>query len=164
MNAADPNVFIFKIGWRPLRLYSPLGNPRSAGCLVLLDSHTYVHAKVQTDRQTDGRTESDVIHDIDCRYNYQWHAPPPWGPNSFNFMQFSGKYGKIVCWRPPSPGQLAPPLRGNPGSTTDYCYTSDSKPRNRSFIKYKEGSRPLFNKAVIPFRCSPTSFLPPEVE
>ena len=28
-------------------------------------------------------------------------ACPPGGPNSFNFMQFSGKYGKIVCWRPP---------------------------------------------------------------
>ena len=27
--------------------------------------------------------------------------PPPGGPNSFNFMQFLGKYGKIVCWRPP---------------------------------------------------------------
>ena len=25
---------------------------------------------------------------------------PPWGPNSFNFMQFLGKYGKIICWRP----------------------------------------------------------------
>ena len=21
--------------------------------------------------------------------------------NSFDFMQFSGKFGKIVCWRPP---------------------------------------------------------------
>ena len=25
----------------------------------------------------------------------------PLGPNSFNFMQFLGKFGKIVCWRPP---------------------------------------------------------------
>ena len=41
------------------------------------------------------------------------------GPNSFNFMQFSRKYGKIVSWRPP-PGSwcpvlgeiLDPPLRG----------------------------------------------------
>ena len=39
------------------------------------------------------------------------------GPNSFNFMQFLGKFGKIVCWRPP--GELAPPPRGNPGSATD---------------------------------------------
>ena len=45
-------------------------------------------------------------------------APPPGGPNSFNFMQFLGKFGKIVCWRPP-PGELAPPPRGNPRSATD---------------------------------------------
>ena len=25
----------------------------------------------------------------------------PQGPNSFNFMQFLGKFGKIVCWRAP---------------------------------------------------------------
>ena len=25
---------------------------------------------------------------------------PPRGPNSFNFMQFLGKFGKIVCWHP----------------------------------------------------------------
>ena len=37
--------------------------------------------------------------------------------NSFNFMQFSGKYGKIVCWRPP--GELVPPPRENPGSATE---------------------------------------------
>ena len=24
----------------------------------------------------------------------------PSGPNSFNFMQFWGNFGKIVCWRP----------------------------------------------------------------
>ena len=44
----------------------------------------------------------------------------PWGPNSFNFMQFLGKFGKIVCWRPPPPGELASPPWGNPGSATDY--------------------------------------------
>ena len=42
------------------------------------------------------------------------HAPQ--GPNSFNFMQFLGKFGKIVCWCPP--GELTPPPRGNPGSAT----------------------------------------------
>ena len=41
----------------------------------------------------------------------------PRGPNSFNFMQFLEKFGKIICWRPP--GELAPPPRGNPGSATD---------------------------------------------
>ena len=44
----------------------------------------------------------------------------PGNPNSFNFMQFLGKFGKIVCWRPPPPGSwrthlkeiLDPPLLG----------------------------------------------------
>ena len=44
-------------------------------------------------------------------------APPRGCPNSFNFMQFLGKFGKIVCWRPPR-GELAPLPRGNPGSAT----------------------------------------------
>ena len=34
----------------------------------------------------------------------------------FNFMQFLGKFGKIVCWCPP--GEFAPQPRGSPGSTT----------------------------------------------
>ena len=33
---------------------------------------------------------------------------PPGGSNSFNFIQFLGKFGKIVCWRPPR-GVGAPP-------------------------------------------------------
>ena len=41
----------------------------------------------------------------------------PGGPNSFNFMQFLGKFDKLVCWHPP--GELAPPPRGNPGSATE---------------------------------------------
>ena len=32
-------------------------------------------------------------------------------------MQFLGKLGKIVYWRPP-PGELAPPPWGNPRSAT----------------------------------------------
>ena len=41
----------------------------------------------------------------------------PCAAHSLNFMQFLGKFGKFVCWRPP-PGELAPPPRGNPGSAT----------------------------------------------
>ena len=43
---------------------------------------------------------------------------PPTAQNVLNFMQFFGKFGKIVCWRP-SPGGLAPPPVGNPGFTPD---------------------------------------------
>ena len=39
--------------------------------------------------------------------------PPPGHPNSVDFMQFSGKFGKIVCWRPPPP-------RENPGSAAGW--------------------------------------------
>ena len=35
---------------------------------------------------------------------------PPTGPNSFNFMQFLGNFGKIVCWRPLLGEILDPPL------------------------------------------------------
>ena len=37
-------------------------------------------------------------------------------PNSFDFMQFSGKFGKIVCWL--HPWRVGDP-GGNPGSTTE---------------------------------------------
>ena len=46
-------------------------------------------------------------------------AHPPGHPNSFDFMQFSGKFGKIICWRPPL-GSWRPPW-GNPGSAAAYC-------------------------------------------
>ena len=55
-----------------------------------------------------------------------WMHTPPGGPNSFNFMQFLGKFGKIVCWR--SPGELAPPPRGNRGSATGLCLRGDICP------------------------------------
>ena len=38
---------------------------------------------------------------------------PPRGPNSFNFMQFLGKFGKFVCWRPLLGEILDPPLFSN---------------------------------------------------
>ena len=49
-------------------------------------------------------------------YIVKFWRPPPRGPNSLNFMQFLGKLGKIICWRPlegwrPRLGEiLDPPL------------------------------------------------------
>ena len=43
----------------------------------------------------------------------------PWGPNSLNFMQFWGKFGKIVYW--------CPPPQGNPGSATGKVYDTDGQ-------------------------------------
>ena len=57
-------------------------------------------------------------------------SPPPPPPlrhiNSFDFMQFLEKFGKIVCWRPPPLGELAPPPRGNPGSASAVFYVGIS--------------------------------------
>ena len=41
-----------------------------------------------------------------------WMCPPPVGQNSFNFMQFLGIFGKIVCWHPPSPRGVGAPTSG----------------------------------------------------
>ena len=63
-------------------------------------------------------------------------ARPPAGPNSFNFMQFLGKFGKIVCWQSyvgTILGELAPPPRGNPGSATEWVTYSVS---NCVFISF----------------------------
>ena len=46
-------------------------------------------------------------------------AHPHPGPNSFNFMQFLGKFGKIISFHPP--GELAPPPGENPGSAIGKC-------------------------------------------
>ena len=44
-------------------------------------------------------------------------CPLPGGPNSFNFVQFLGNFGKIVCWPPPP--------RRNPRSTTVYLFQTE---------------------------------------
>ena len=51
-----------------------------------------------------------TLLELQKSFRLHWDMPPP-RPNSFNFMQFWGKFGKIVCWPPPQP-------RGNPGSAT----------------------------------------------
>ena len=37
-------------------------------------------------------------------------VPPPTAQKILNFMQFFGKFGKIVCWRPPPPAERWRPL------------------------------------------------------
>ena len=44
-------------------------------------------------------------------------TPPPGRPNSFDFMQFSGKFGVFT----PPPGGFTPPPRENPGSATGHA-------------------------------------------
>ena len=45
-----------------------------------------------------------------------WTRVPAWGPNSLNFLQFLGILQNRML---ASPGGLALPPRGNPGSATD---------------------------------------------
>ena len=52
---------------------------------------------------------------INCTESYWWIGGAV--QNFLNFIQIFGKFGKIVCWRPP--GGLVPPPTGNPGSTTE---------------------------------------------
>ena len=62
---------------------------------------------------------------ISVTYLHSKILDAPHGPNSFNFIQFLGKFGKIIYRRPPSPGGCAPPPRGNPGSATEYYLLND---------------------------------------
>ena len=39
-------------------------------------------------------------------------------------MQFLGNFGKIVRWRSPPPGELAPPPQGNPRFATAYSWNA----------------------------------------
>ena len=71
-------------------------------------------------------------------------ARPPGGPNSFNFMQFLGIFGKIVCWRPP--GELAPPPRGNPRSATAYDLLICVEPEELCLLNSSASSRNSVNK------------------
>ena len=48
----------------------------------------------------------------------------PWGSKFFQFHAVFGKIWQNLMLAPPSPGQLAPPPRGNPGSATVYPFHS----------------------------------------
>ena len=50
--------------------------------------------------------------------------PPPTDQNFLNFMQFLGKSGKFVCWRPLPPRRSAFPPMGNPVSAPVYPFLS----------------------------------------
>ena len=58
----------------------------------------------------------------------------PRGPNSFNFMQFCGKFAKIVCWHPL--WRVGAPTRGNPRSATVYVVRYLQKTKKK-YIRYK---------------------------
>ena len=54
-----------------------------------------------------------VINDM-CQWRIQGGVPPPTAQNFLDFIQFLGKFDKIICWCPPRGS--APPPTGNPVS------------------------------------------------
>ena len=46
---------------------------------------------------TDTFSQTITVADLDCKI---LDVQPPWGPNSFHFMQLLGKFDKILCWHP----------------------------------------------------------------
>ena len=61
-------------------------------------------------------------------------APPPTAQNFLDFMQFFGKFDKIVCWRPPRGS--APPPTGNPGSAPGGVYVKGACMQERCPLKW----------------------------
>ena len=51
-----------------------------------------------------------VINDM-CQWRIQGGAPPPTAQNFLDFIQFLGKFDKIICWCPPPEGRR-PLLQG----------------------------------------------------
>ena len=74
----------------------------------------------------------------------QGRAPPPLGPNSFIFMQFSVKIWPNNRLAPP-PWKLAPPRLGNPGSATErerrHYGEMDWRPRSEKCWRWISGLR-----------------------
>ena len=94
--------------------------PKSANILETTDLETHVPIQFYfwmtlifsdslLDKQFDMSQCTDTVADLGGGAG----GAPPGHPNSFNFMQFSGNFGKIVCW--------CPPPWGNPGSAAEIC-------------------------------------------
>ena len=67
--------------------------------------------------------------------------PPPTAQNFLNFMQFSTKFGKIICWRPPPPEGWRPLLRGILDSPL-ISIRGSTPSMNQNILKnYSDGSR-----------------------
>ena len=64
------------------------------------------------------------------------HPPPHTAQDFLNFMQFFGKFGKIVCWHPPEGWH---PSYGESGSNPDPV--ADSGPES-GFPRASEGHQP----------------------
>ena len=85
---------------------------------------------------------------MECHWRIQRGArdvsPISLGPISFNFMQFLGKFGKIVNY--PLPPRVGAPPRGNPGSAAVISFIfmqySAKILANNSFLPQVQGLAP----------------------
>ena len=76
------------------------------------------HCLLQIDSKINAEKENNVKNAVvDLRGALPVRAPPM-VHNFLNFMQFFGKFGKIIGWHP-LPGGLAPPPTENPGSAPE---------------------------------------------
>ena len=96
--------------------------------------------KIAVERQK--YLEKEIAALADLGGGAQGRAPPPLGQIFFIFMQFLGKIGQIVCWRPPPLG-LAPPRLGNPGSATEQIL------KNRGVEKLSPGGNTSCSKDYL---------------
>ena len=74
--------------------------------------------------------------------------PPPTAQTFLNFMQFWGKFDKIVCWPPRG---SAPPPTGNPGSAPGVRYCVDYEPNEIIRFKQKGSSIRHDQEIIISF-------------
>ena len=58
------------------------------------------HPHMQFSLRCDEEITELIIMEEGAVADLRWCQGHPRGPNSFNFMQFLGKFDKIVCWHP----------------------------------------------------------------
>ena len=82
----------------PCPVHAGIHTPLSSACW---DTHLPVQYLLGYGQQA-GTTHPTGMHSVvDLRGGARDACRPPGHPNSFNFMQFLGNFGKIICWRPP---------------------------------------------------------------
>ena len=94
------------IVWRPwIRHWNTLIVKKRGLINLTLVQHRVRYAVYALERFSVAHTPHiDNIYSGGSKGGREGCAPPTGGPNSFNFMQFLGIFGKIVCRRPPPPG------------------------------------------------------------
>ena len=83
-----------------LRLLNTFSLQHKGGQRLRVRLHQVLHCVNSVNRDANANTDNGTRPVADLG-GAQGTRPPPGDQNSFDFMQFLGKFGKIVCWRPP---------------------------------------------------------------